>query len=47
MKKFYLLIILCACASITFAQLKVASSGKVGIGTSSPLAKLDVNQVSA
>jgi hypothetical protein len=43
MKKFYLLIILCACASITFAQLKVASNGNVGIGTASPGAKLEVS----
>ncbi len=43
MKKFYLLIMLCASASVSFAQLKVASSGNVGIGTSAPLAKFEVS----
>jgi hypothetical protein len=43
MKKIYIILLFCAISGISFAQLKVVSSGNVGIGTSSPGAKLEVS----
>ena len=47
MKKIYLVIMFCAASLISVAQLKVASSGKVGInvGTSTPISNLSINSV--
>jgi hypothetical protein len=47
MKKIYFVLLFCAVTCISFAQLKVASTGKVGIniGTSAPLSNLSVNSV--
>lgn len=43
MKKVYFILLFCAISGISFAQLKVASSGNVGVGTTSPDAKLEVS----
>jgi hypothetical protein len=47
MKKFYFLFMFCAITGISFAQLKVANTGKVGIniGASTPVSNLSVNSV--
>jgi hypothetical protein len=47
MKKIYFVLLFCAVTSISIVQLKVASTGKVGvnIGTSTPLSNLSVNSV--
>jgi len=47
MKKFYFLFVFCAITGVSFAQLKVANTGKVGIniGTSTPSSNLSVNAV--
>jgi len=47
MKKIYFLILFCAASIISFAQLKVADTGKVGIniGASTPVSNLSVNSV--
>jgi hypothetical protein len=44
MKKIYFVLLFCAVTSISIAQLKVASTGKVGvnIGTSTPLSNVIV-----
>jgi len=45
MKKIYFVLLFCAITGISLAQVKVASTGKVGIniGTSTPLSNLSVN----
>ncbi|MDO8951367.1 MAG: hypothetical protein Q7U86_02020, partial [Draconibacterium sp.] len=45
MKKIYFILLFCAASGISFAQLKVASTGKVGvnIGTTAPVSNLSVN----
>jgi hypothetical protein len=47
MKKFYFLFMFCAITGVSFAQLKVANTGKVGIniGTNTPVSNLSVNSV--
>ncbi|MBW6534865.1 MAG: hypothetical protein K0B11_07650 [Mariniphaga sp.] len=47
MKKFYFLFMFCAITGVSFAQLKVSNTGKVGIniGTSTPSSNLSVNAV--
>lgn len=47
MKKFYFVLLFCAITGVSFAQLKVANTGKVGIniGTSTPSSNLSVNAV--
>jgi hypothetical protein len=47
MKKINLLIMFCALTGMSFAQLKVSNTGKVGIniGTSTPSSNLSVNAV--
>ena len=43
MKKIYIILLFCAISGISFAQLKVVSSGNVGVGTTTPGAKLEVS----
>jgi len=47
MRKFYFVLLFCAITGVSFAQLKVANTGKVGIniGTSTPSSNLSVNAV--
>jgi hypothetical protein len=47
MKKFYFFLMFCAITGISFAQLKVSNTGKVGIniGTNIPVSNLSVNSV--
>ncbi|MGC9352719.1 MAG: tail fiber domain-containing protein [Mariniphaga sp.] len=47
MRKFYFVLLFCAITGVSFAQLKVANTGKVGIniGTNTPVSNLSVNSV--